>query len=159
MARVRTLGWRRIITMTLVALVATVLPLPSWLELLRPDFVVLTVLWLCLLSPRIAGLFHAFCAGLALDTFHGILLGQHALALVIVAYVALRLRLQVRAFPMAQQTAVVLALLWLNEFILFWVDGVSGHAVTDWVRWLPVITSAACWPLVVRAWDRVVARR
>jgi rod shape-determining protein MreD len=160
MARPRSsLGWGRIVTVTLAALVLSVLPLPGWLEPLRPDFVALTVLWFTLLSPRLTGLFYAWGAGLALDAFKGVLLGQHALALVVIAYVASRLRLQVRAFPPLQQTAVILALLWLNEFLVFWIDGVAGHEVTDWRRWLSVPVGAACWPLVTGLFARVVARR
>jgi rod shape-determining protein MreD len=153
------LGWPRILAVTLAALVATVAPLPDWLELMRPDFVALTVLWFTLLSPRLTGLFYAWGAGLALDAFYGVLLGQHALALIVITYVASKLRLQVRAFPPLQQSAVILALLFLNEFLLFWLDGVAGHPVTDWRRWLAVPVGAACWPLVTGLYSRVAARR
>lgn len=153
------LGWPRIIAVTVAALCATVVPLPDWLELMRPDFVALTVLWFTLLSPRLTGLGYAWCAGLALDAFRGVLLGQHALTLTVIAYVAAKLRLQVRAFPPLQQTAVVLAILWLNEFLLFWIDGVAGHAITDWRRWLSVPAGAACWPLVTGLYSRIAARR
>jgi rod shape-determining protein MreD len=126
---------------------------------MRPDFVALTVLWFTLLSPRLTGLFYAWGAGLALDAFNGVLLGQHALAMIVIAYVASKLRLQVRAFPPLQQSAVILALLFLNEFLLFWLDGVAGHPVTDWRRWLSVLVGAACWPLVTGLYSRVAARR
>jgi rod shape-determining protein MreD len=160
MARTRpSLGFGRILAVTLAALLASVLPLPGWLELLRPDFVALAVLWFTLLSPRLTGLFYAWGAGLALDAFKGVLLGQHALAFIVIAYVASKLRLQVRAFPPLQQTAVILALLWLNEFIVFWIDGVAGHPVTDWRRWLSVPVGAACWPLLAGMFARVAARR
>ncbi len=158
--RTRTnLGWPRIIALTVAALVATVAPLPGWLELLRPDFVALTVLWFSLLSPRLTGLFYAWGAGLALDAFKGALLGQHALVLIVICYLASKLRLQIRAFPPLQQSAVILALLFLNEFLLFWIDGVAGHPVTDWRRWLAVPAGAACWPLLTGLFARVAARR
>ena len=81
------------------------------------------------------------------------------LAATVVAYVAAKLRLQIRAFPPLQQSAVILALLWLNEFLLFWIDGVAGHPVTDWRRWLSVPVSAACWPIVTGLYARFAARR
>jgi rod shape-determining protein MreD len=152
-------GWGRIVGLTVLALAATVAPLPEPVELFRPDFVALTVLWFCLLSPRLLGLSYAWCAGLALDGLKGVLLGQHALTLTVIAYAASKLRLQIRAFPPLQQSAVILALLWLNEFLLFWLDGVAGHAVTDWHRWLPVPVSAAFWPLISGLYARFVARR
>lgn len=154
----RGLSWVKISAISLVALTATVLPLPDWLAPLRPDFVALTVLWFALLAPRPTGLLYVWAMGLALDAFRGVLLGQHALALVLVAFIALRLRLQIRAFPPLQQTAVVFALLWLDEFVVFWVDGVSGHPVTEWMRWLTVPAGAVCWPLVARLYGRATAR-
>lgn len=152
-------GWPRIVGFTVIALAASVAPLPETLELVRPDFVALTVLWFSLLSPRLLGLSYGWSAGLALDGFRGVLLGQHALALVVVAYVAAKLRLQIRAFPPLQQSGVVLALLFLNEFLLFWIDGVAGHPVTDWRRWLAVPAGAACWPLIAGIFARFAAAR
>ena len=152
-------GWGRVVVLTVLALVATVVPLPEMLEPFRPNFVALTVLWFCLVSPRLLGLSYAWIAGLALDGFSGVLLGQHALTLTVIAYVACKLRLQIRAFPPLQQSAVVLALLWLNEFLLFWIDGVAGHAITDWRRWISVPVSAAFWPLVTVLYARYAARR
>jgi rod shape-determining protein MreD len=152
-------GWGRVVGLTMLALAASVAPLPSILEPYRPNFVALTVLWFCLLSPRLLGLAYAWCAGLALDGFLGVLLGQHALTLTCIAYVAAKFRLQIRAFPPLQQSAVILALLWLNEFLLFWIDGVAGHPVTDWRRWLSVPVSAACWPLLTVLYARFASRR
>jgi rod shape-determining protein MreD len=152
-------GWARVVVLTVLALAAMVAPLPSFLEPYRPNFVALTVLWFCLLSPRLLGLTYAWLAGLALDGFQGVLLGQHALTLTVIAYLAARFRLQIRAFPPLQQSAVILALLWINEFLLFWIDGVAGHPVTDWRRWLSVPISAACWPLLARFYSRYASRR
>jgi rod shape-determining protein MreD len=152
-------GWGRVVGLTVLALAATVVPLPEVLEPFRPNFVALTVLWFCLLSPRLLGLSYAWIAGLALDGFAGVLLGQHALTLTVIAYVACKLRLQIRAFPPLQQSAVILALLWLNEFLLFWIDGVAGHAITDWRRWISVPVSAAFWPLITGLYARYAARR
>lgn len=140
------------------SLVATVLPLPAPVRPLRPDFMALAVLWLCLGSWRATGLLVAWLAGLAVDALHGVLLGQHALALAIIAYVALRLQLRIRAFPMLQQSAVVFGLLWLNEFVVFWADGIAGHPVDDWARWASVVTGAACWPFLAGLYARLVAR-
>ena len=152
-------GWARVVGLTLLALAAMVAPLPSMLEPYRPNFVALTVLWFCLLSPRLLGLTYAWLAGLALDGFQGVLLGQHALTLTVIAYLAARFRLQIRAFPPLQQSAVILALLWINEFLLFWIDGVAGHPVTDWRRWLSVPISAAFWPLLTHFYSRYASRR
>src|SRR5580658_6071817 len=68
----------------LVALALAVLPLPSVLEVFRPDFLVLVVLYWSIESPRAGGLTLAFMSGLALDVLQGVVLGQHALALTLI---------------------------------------------------------------------------
>lgn len=151
-------NWPAILLLLAASLAATVVPLPDLVEPLRPNFVALTLLWLCLLSVRTTGLMLAWSAGLALDALHGILLGQNALALVLIAYIALKMRLRIRAFPALHQSAVVCALLALNEFVLFWIDGLAGQPVTDWTRWAPVFTGAAVWPFLSAFYTRLAMR-
>ena len=158
MARRRGTNWVLIAILLAASLAVTVVPLPDLLEPLRPNFVALTVLWLCLLSMRTTGLLLAWTAGLALDALHGMLLGQNALTLAVVAYIALKMRLRIRAFPVLHQSVVVGALLALNEFLLFWIDGLAGHPVTTWTRWVPVLTGAAIWPFLSAFYTRLAMR-
>ena len=84
----------------LVALALAVLPLPAVLDAFRPDFLVLVVFYWCIESPRSGGLSLAFFSGLALDVIHGVVLGQHALALTLMGAWATHLRLRIRVFSM-----------------------------------------------------------
>ena len=158
MIRRRGKSWPLIVAMLAGSLAATIVPLPDLLEPLRPNFVGLTVLWLCLLSVRTTGLLLAWSTGLMLDALHGLLLGQNALALVLIAYIALKMRFRIRAFPVLHQSAVVFGLLALNEFLLFWIDGLAGHPVTAWTRWVPVFTGAALWPFLSAFYARLALR-
>jgi rod shape-determining protein MreD len=58
-----------------------------------------------------------------------------------------------RIFPIYHQTLTVFMLLALYEFLLFWIDGIIGQAVTTWMRWLPVFTSTLLWPVIVAMLD------
>ncbi len=144
---------------SLLALLLSALPLPASFAMLRPDFLLLTVIWFALTAPRAGGLAFAFAAGLLLDAFQGLLLGEHAFSFVVIAYLVHRFHLQVRMFPQAHQVLTVLALLFFYQFILFWIDGVSGHPVTRWARWLPVLTGTLFWPLLDSVLSRFMARR
>ncbi len=132
----------------LVALALAVLPLPSMLESLRPDFLVLVVFYWSIESPRAGGLTLAFMAGLALDVIHGVVLGQHALALTLMAAWATHLRLRLRVFSMLSQCLTIFALLTGYQFILFWVDGATGNPVTAFGRWLAPVIGALLWPVL-----------
>jgi rod shape-determining protein MreD len=131
-----------------VGLLLSIVPLPRFLELLRPDCLLLVVIWFALMAPRSGGLFFAWCAGLALDAFQGVVLGQHALAFVLIAYLVHRFHLRMRMFPLSRQVLGVSMLLLLYQFVLFWIDGVTGHPVASLARWLAVATGALAWPVV-----------
>ena len=133
----------------LCALALAIVPLPDLIRTLRPDWVALAVIYWSLMAPSRLGLFSAFFLGLLLDTLSGALLGQHALAMVVICYVVQRFHLRIRVFPIWQMSMTVLALLAVYQFLLFWVDGVAGRTVTGAERWAPVLVGAALWPLIL----------
>jgi rod shape-determining protein MreD len=135
----------------LVALALAVMPLPSALEWFRPDFLVLVVFFWCIESPRAGGLSLAFFSGLALDVIHGVVLGQHALALTLMGASATNLRLRIRVFSVPSQCLTIFALLTGYQFILFWIDGATGNPVTAYARWLAPVIGALLWPILVSA--------
>jgi rod shape-determining protein MreD len=112
------------------------------------------LLYWSLMAPRQYILMTAFWMGIALDTLTGALLGQNALALLVVVYLAERFHLRLRVFPVSQLAFTVLILLGLYEFMLFWVDGVAGRTVPLVERWLPPITGTLAWVLMYMLFDR-----
>jgi rod shape-determining protein MreD len=132
----------------LVALAFAVIPLPPILDMLRPDFLVLVVFYWSIESPRAGGLSLAFFSGIALDVIKGVVLGQHALALTLMAAWTIHLRLRLRVFSVLSQCLTIFALLTGYQFILFWVDGATGNPVTNFGRWLAPVTGALLWPAV-----------
>jgi rod shape-determining protein MreD len=73
-------------------------------------------------------------------------LGEHALALAFLAYLGVREHQRIRSKPIFQQSLIVFAGLALYEFVLFAIDGWSGHALTTPMRWVPTLTGALIWP-------------
>ena len=137
-----------VIASMVVALMLTMTPLPDWAESLRPAWIVLTLLYWSITFPGSYGVVTAWIAGLVFDVAQGTLLGQHALAMSIVIYVALKFHLQLRQFPMLQLMATVFVLLALYEFILFWINGVVGVVAPASSYWGPIIVSALIWPAI-----------
>jgi rod shape-determining protein MreD len=122
---VRAEGHGRLLLSAFVALVLTVLPLPPWLEVLRPAFLVLAVLYWSVNAPRTGGI---------------------ALALSLVTYIAVREHQRIRSKPAIQQALIVFAALVVYEVVLFMIDGWTGHAVTTALRWVHTLTGALIWP-------------
>jgi rod shape-determining protein MreD len=128
-----------------LVLALSVVPLPAIVAAFRPDWVAVVLIYWSLAAPRRFSLLTALWMGLALDTLNGALLGQHALALLVVVYAAERFYLRVRMFPVSQLAITVLVLLALYEFILFWIDGIAGRTVPLIERWAPPLTGTLVW--------------
>jgi len=138
----------------IAALILAALPLPDSIAAFRPDWAVIIMLYWSLVAPRRYGLLTALWLGLALDTLSGALLGQHALALLIVVYLSQRFYLRIRVFPVSQLAVTVVLLLTMYQFTLFWIDGVAGRTVPLIERWGPVVTGAVVWALILTVFER-----
>lgn len=139
----------------LITALLSAVPLPANVELLRPPWVTMAVAYWAMMWPRTCGIVTAFLIGLVLDVMLGALLGQHALSLSVVAYLTLRFHLQIRNFPLWQLTMTVFALLAIDAFIVFWIDGIAGVPTGGTTRWTAAIAGAVIWPPVMAIFDRV----
>lgn len=140
-----------IILMTFtVAMLLTIVPLPEGLRTLRPDWVGLTLIFWCLVLPYRVSVGSGFIAGLLLDVLTGTLLGQHALALSIMAYVCVRMHQRIRAYPIWQQALTVLVLLILHQLLTLWVDSTIGRPGRSPGYWLPSVFGMLLWPFAYR---------
>ena len=137
-------------TMLVLALALSIVPLGDRVAPYRPDWVPLALIYWAIARPRHFGLLCAFAMGLALDLLTGSLLGRHALALLPVVYLALRLHLRIRVALSWQVAVTVVLLLALYHFLLFWIDGV-GQRAPGAIAWAPLLTSALLWPVVMAA--------
>ena len=131
-----------------VALLLTIIPMPDGLRAWRPDWVGLTLIFWCLALPYRVSVGSGFIVGLFVDTVTGTLLGQHALALSLIAYVCVRLHQRIRLYPVWQQTLTVLVLLILHQMITLWVDRTIGRPALPLSYWAPSLAGMLLWPLI-----------
>jgi rod shape-determining protein MreD len=153
MARAERQWWMSILSLVATLALAS-MPLPDAIAPLRPDWVAVVLLYWSLMAPRHFSLLTAFWMGIALDTLSGALLGQNALALLVVVYLAEKFYLRLRVFPLSQLAITVLLLLGLYEFILFWIDGIAGRTVPLVERWVPPLTGTLVWVGMYMLFDR-----
>jgi len=145
--------------LVLIAAAALVsLPLPDLVTPFRPPWATIAVIYWIMMWPRVFGVGSAWIIGLLLDILQGELLGQNAFALSVIGYLTLRFHLQIRIFPLWQLTMTVFALLIIDAFILFWIDGVTGNPPAGFARWTQVVTGGILWPPVMAIMDRIRER-
>jgi rod shape-determining protein MreD len=132
----------------IVALLLTIMPLPEWARYLRPDWVGLVLIYWCMALPERVGVGSGWFAGLLVDLLTGTVLGQHALALTLIAFLTIKFHQRVRLFPILQQAFTVLVLLVLHQLIVLWISRFIGRPAAPWHFWAPSFIGMLIWPPV-----------
>ncbi len=137
------------------ALLFSIWPLPDWALLLRPEFAALLVLYAVLVAPFRMGMLFAWVLGLSIDVLESAVLGQHALALTVLAYLCFLLHTRIRLFSLLEQVISVFVLVGIYQLIGNWVQGIAGVRLYNLGFLLPALTSALLWPLALLVLERI----
>ena len=141
---------RRMIYASLMgALVIQLFPWSGWGLYLRPDFVLLALLFRMLRAPQHCNIGLAWIAGLAIDLASGSLFGQNALAYAITAFFAVVYQRRLILFTDLQQTSYVFLLLLINQFTLFLLKLFAGGESPGYYYFLSCISSILFWHFVI----------
>lgn len=108
---------RLVLGSLLVALVLNVLPWSGWALTMRPDFVLLMLLYWVVHEPRNIGQTWGFALGLVMDVADSALLGQHALVYVTAIFLAQLLRIRILKLTVAGQALHMLGILLIAQLI------------------------------------------
>jgi len=128
---------------------ALLLDFLPWPDLrLVPEFVALVLTFWCVRQPRLVGLGVGWTLGLLIDAGNGVLLGQHALAYSLLAFLAISLSRRILWFGPAQQALHVAALLIFAQGVIVLVRLAAGAELPGWSVLVGPLIGAALWPLV-----------
>jgi rod shape-determining protein MreD len=83
-----------------------------------------------------------------LDVTAGTVLGQHALSLSVVAFLAVELHQRIRIFPLWQQALSVWVLLLVERLLSLWVIGATGQPTPTLWYWAPTFVGMLLWPWI-----------
>lgn len=139
--------WIIIITL-LAAVMLSILPMPLWAQWGRPAIVAMVLIYWVIALPEHIGIGVAWTVGLLQDIVVGTPLGQNALALSVVAYLALILYQRLRMFTPVQQAVVVFVLIGLNQLLCHWIQTLTGTVSPNLLFLLPALISALLWPVL-----------
>ncbi|MCK5895704.1 MAG: rod shape-determining protein MreD [Cocleimonas sp.] len=130
-----------------LAFLLLLLPLPELWMLWRPEWIALTFIYWSLKLPKKISLVVAWIAGLFVDVFYGSILGQHALGLVIVVFMSLRLMPRLSVTILWHQIILVFLVLGTYLLVNLWIMAATGSNPATWQYWLPLLSSLIIWPL------------
>ena len=147
--------WRRIVGSLTLAVLLEQLPWSGLAMVLRPDFVLVALLFWVLQQPQRVGFGTAFCLGLIADFQDGAALGQHAIAYVVGVYLVLYLRLRLLQFDPFRQAAQLFPVFMAVQLVVLLGGWLAVNPPAGLAILMPVLGSTLLWylsALVLRLW-------
>ena len=139
----------RVSTVALSFVAALVIDFLPWQDLrLVPQFAALVLTFWCVRQPRLVGLGIGWAIGLISDAGNGVLLGQHALAYSVLAFLALWLSRRILWFGPGLQALHVAFMLLVAEGVTVVVRVAAGDQLPGWPAIVGPLAGAALWPMV-----------
>lgn len=137
--------WMSLLLIMLANMVIGMIPdgPAAWL----PDLLSITLVFWAIHQPRRIGVAVAFCFGIVMDIHHTALLGQHALAYVLISFGAIMIHRRLLWFPAAQQALQVLPLFVLSHATILVVRLSTGGQWPGWDLLLAPVIEALLWPV------------
>lgn len=149
MVEQRAQGYWVIVLSFLIAYVLAVLPLAGAASWLRPEWLVVVLIYWAIALPHRVGITTALITGLGMDVLEGAVIGQNMLALALVVLLSRLLYQRLRVFSIAQQALVVFALAGVHQLVCQWIQTVEGASARSLLFMLPALSSALLWPVVL----------
>lgn len=112
-----------------------------------PDLLAVVLIFWCIHQPRRMGIGAAWVLGLVMDAGTASLMGQHAFAYAVLAFLAIALHRRVLWFSLWHQATHVLVLLLVVQGLMLSVRMFSGSAFPGVGYFLGTLVGAALWPV------------
>lgn len=110
-----------------------------------PDWIAVVLAFWCIREPMRVGMGTGFVFGVLVDIGHGAAMGQHALAYVLLAYLATSVSRRVLWFSSFKQALHVLPMLLIAQLIMVGVRIAGGAEFPGWSYFLSSFTGALIW--------------
>jgi rod shape-determining protein MreD len=122
-----------------------------------PDFVALVLAFWCVRQPRLVGIGVGWTLGLLCDAGNGVLLGQHALAYSLLAFLAIWLSRRILWFGPGLQALHVALMLLAAQAVSLLVRLAAGDPFPGWALLVGPLAGALLWPAVT--WLLLIPQR
>lgn len=112
-----------------------------------PDVLALVLAFWTVHQPRRVGMLVAFVLGLAADVHESALLGQNALAYVLMSHFASVIRRRVLWFPLHQQALQMLPVFVLPALVEWVIRFITDGLLPQWPQLIAPLLQSALWPV------------
>jgi len=138
------------------AILLSMLNYQESIQSMIPNWVLLIVIYWCLVAPDRFSMFTAWCVGLLLDILNLTILGQHALSFAVAALIVSMVTPRALNYPLWLQCFFVMALCLFVMGFEFWLNHLAFGYEFSMLNWQAVIVAGLIWPflrvILVKAW-------
>ncbi len=132
-----------------LALICLLFPWSGIALTLRPDFMLIVIIFWLLRAPNQCSVGTAWFVGLLVDLATGDIFGQYALAYTITAFIAVIYQRRLVLFNSTQQLIYVFALLLTSQLVLLILKTFAGRENLGWSYFLPSLTGVLIWQIAL----------
>ena len=133
----------------LLAFICLLFPWSGFALKLRPDFLLLVIIFWLMRAPSLCNVGTAWVAGLLVDLATGGIFGQYALAYTVTAFFAVVYQRRLVLFNHTQQLLYVFLLLIISQITLLILKVFAGAEIWGWTYFLPSLTGTLLWRIAV----------
>jgi len=149
------LSWLAVFLSFLFAAILELNLLPEIVAFLRPEWLVLTLIYWLLRHPEKVGVMMGLLIGLVMDVLSGSYLGVHMLSLSLICYLVLSMHKRLKMFPLGQQCVVVFFIVGIQLMVVYTLRSVLGVSDVGLAYLWQALSSAFFWPVIVILTDRL----
>lgn len=131
----------------LIAYICILFPWSTAALAVRPDFMLLAILFWLLRAPNLCNVGTAWLMGLFMDLAMGGIFGQYALAYTVTAFFAVVYQRRLVLFSGTQQLLYVFSLLLLSQLILLILKAFTGAEFIGWHYFIPSLSGVMLWQI------------
>lgn len=139
---------RLVVTSLVAALLINLIPWEGVVLLMRPDFLLLMLLYWAVHEPRHIGQGMGFFLALLMDVADSALLGQHPLVYVMAIFLAQTLRLRILQLSLAEQALHVGAILLVSQSVTLFLNFMLGRDFPGFALFVAPVIGGLLWPVI-----------
>lgn len=140
---------------SLFAVCLSIIPMPDWANWFRPAWVIIVLAYWIMTYPDYINVGVAWGLGLLLDALYGTILGEHALALTVVAYLIYRAKRELKRYALIHQGIFIVFCCFIYNLILFLIQWMLGQGTYNWQFWVSPFLSIILWPVIFTFFKKI----
>lgn len=121
-----------------IALALTFIDLPSWVNYIYPECLVIVLLYWIYTSYTYVNIGMAFLVGIMLDIIYDTPIGEHALVLILAAYFIIKFNSKIHVLAFEKKLAVVFGLIFWCQFTPLLIQFFLGQSAFSWLNFIGI---------------------